>query len=100
MNARASDLPRGNTGFESVAFGIGDHCKDFLKESLNMRMSVLFFYGKRDWMVGPNHYAQVYFPNMVVREMNMGHLSPSPFIGDGPNELARALRHFMKTSGL
>lgn len=48
MNSHISDVPRGNTDFESVAFGVEDYMKDFLDETAKMQMPVLFFYGKKD----------------------------------------------------
>jgi len=98
MNAAISDVPRGNTDFERAAFGINDYYKDFLGETPDMRMPVLFFYGKKDWMVGSEHYRHVRFPNMLLWETGMEHMSP--FLGDNRIELARAISAFAAKSGL
>ena len=42
-------------------------------------MPVLYFYGSTDYMVGPEHYKGLEFPNLLVWENKGGHV---PFIED------------------
>jgi proline iminopeptidase len=98
MNAAISAVPRGNRDFEAVAFGIEDYLVDFLNDSAGMRMPVLFFYGKRDWMIGPEHFKHVRFPNMMLWETNMEHMSP--FLGNNRAELGRAVGAFADRYGM
>jgi proline iminopeptidase len=64
MNVECSDGTHNNNDFFNYAFAIDDYDNDYLKETVNMRMPVLFFYGEKDWCVGPEHYKRVNFPNM------------------------------------
>jgi len=74
MNAACSSMPRGNVDFESVAFSINDYYSDFKKLSSGLKMPVLFFYGKKDWMAGPEHYKGINFPKMLTISSDSEHM--------------------------
>jgi proline iminopeptidase len=94
MNKECSAVPRGNTDFENVAFDINDYYTDFLKESVNIKVPVLYFYGTKDWCVNPNHYKSVKFPNMILWKTGFEHMTP--FIGQNREELIKAINCYIK----
>lgn len=61
-----------------------------------MKMPVLFFYGRTDWAVGPEHYKYVRFPNMLLWGSDVGHV---PFL-ENPADLEKAIAVFQKKYGL
>jgi proline iminopeptidase len=92
MNAACSEVPRGNVDFESIAFSINDYFADFKKETGTMKMPVLFFYGIKDWMIGPEHYKGVNFPNMMLWRNDMAHMSP--FLGNNRTAVLKAIHTY------
>lgn len=77
MAASFDDIPNWNHDLENAAMAVKDYWEDFSKAAPAMNMPVLFFYGRSDWMVGPEHYRQVHFPNMLLFGSNVGHV---PFL--------------------
>ena len=60
--------------------------------TFSISVAVLFFYGQSDWMVGPTHYKQVHFPQMLLWPSAAGHV---PFL-ENPADLARAIHSYRK----
>lgn len=68
-----------NYDFSNHALANGDYWRNFKPLTAKMNMPVLYFYGTNDFMVGPEHYKGVDFPNLLVWENTGGHI---PFIED------------------
>jgi proline iminopeptidase len=59
-----------------------EYLVDFKKAVANVKIPVLFFYGKTDWMVGPNHFKGVSFPEMILWGSDVGHVASLENQGD------------------
>ena len=75
MNASFSEISDWNQDFGSAALRIKDYSKNFRPATKDIRMPVLFFYGKQDWMIGPTHYQSVHFPNAIMWASEVGHVA-------------------------
>ncbi|MGI0106312.1 alpha/beta fold hydrolase [Salinimicrobium sp. WS361] len=64
-----------------------EYWQNFKLLSGSMKMPVLYFYGTHDYMVGPRHYQDLQFSNLLLWENNGGHV---PFIEDS-NDLEKAV---------
>lgn len=73
MSAAMRESPY-NHGQENAALNPQEYFVDFKKATSGMKMPVLYFYGKTDWMVGPNSYKGVNFPRACF--INGIRLSP------------------------
>jgi len=92
MNESFNDIPNWNKDFENTAMSIEDYRMDYKAKTVSIQMPVLFFYGKNDWMAGPNHYKGVNFPNMILWGSDVGHL---PFI-ENKTDLDNAIYSYQK----
>jgi proline iminopeptidase len=91
MNATFDEIPNWNSEFGNTALTINDYWGDFQKETVNMTMPVLFFYGKKDWMVGPEHYKGIKFPNIMLWGSDVGHI---PFI-ENKEDMIKAIESYI-----
>lgn len=87
MNATYSGFENWNYDFGNAAWNYEAYKKNYLPAASKTEIPVLFFYGTTDWMVGPEHYKQVSFPNMLLWESKGGHL---PF-QENRDELEKAI---------
>ena len=93
MDATYSGFENWNYDFGNAAWDFEDYWRNFLPQSQEVNIPVLFYYGTTDWMVGPEHYKKINFPNMLLWESNGGHL---PF-QENTDELEKAiLSYFQK----
>jgi proline iminopeptidase len=74
MNASFGDIPDWNWKMGNLAMHVADYHVNFKPYTAKVKVPVLFFYGKTDWMIGPKHYNGVSFPNMLLWESNVGHM--------------------------
>lgn len=74
MNATYADIENWNYAFGNAAWNFEDYWRNFLPQAKNVKIPVLFYYGTTDWMVGPDHYKQVKFPNMLLWKSEGGHI--------------------------
>lgn len=79
MNASYSEIKNWNNDFGNSALSIGEYWCDYRPYTKKVKKPVLFFYGKTDWMIGPDHYKGVKFSNMMLRSSKAGHM---PFMED------------------
>ncbi|MFD1079528.1 alpha/beta fold hydrolase, partial [Longispora fulva] len=79
-----------NYDFGNAAMSNPEFWQNFKPLSSKMQMPVLFFYGSRDWMIGPEHYKGVNFPNMMLWESEVGHM---PFL-EAKEDLGKAILAF------
>ena len=87
MDSTYQDFPEWNYDLGNHIFNFEDYWKNYLPATKNIDIPVLFFYGTEDWMVGPDHYRQVEFPNAVYRGFEGGHI---PF-QENKKELKKAI---------
>jgi len=92
MNRTFSEIPDWNWEFGNTAMTMNDYTGDFQKETGKIKVPVLFFYGKQDWMVGPEHYKGVKFPNMMLWGSDVGHM---PFI-ENKDDLMKAISSYQR----
>ncbi|SDG23815.1 alpha/beta fold hydrolase [Epilithonimonas hungarica] len=92
MNSSYREITNWNNSFSNVALSIEDYWKDFRKDAGNVKVPVLFFYGKSDWMVGPDHYKKIKFPKMMLWRSDVGHM---PFL-ENQKDLDKAIKAYVK----
>ncbi|HEY8399222.1 MAG TPA: alpha/beta hydrolase [Flavihumibacter sp.] len=92
LDATYSEIPNWNNDFAAVALGMEEFWRDFRKQTVQVKIPVLFFYGHSDWMIGPEHYKGIAFPHMMLRSSNVGHL---PFL-ESRADLEKAISEFLK----
>lgn len=92
MDETFREIPNWNNDFSNAALTVKDYWHDFRPESSEVQQPVLFFYGKTDWAIGPDHHKGVAFPNMLKVGCNVGHV---PFL-EAPDELSDAINSYCK----
>ena len=95
MNSTYGELPSWNGDFSEVAMKMDDYAVDFTESSATVSVPVLFIYSTRDWMIGPEHYKTVKFPEMMLQGIDAVHI---PFFGDNA-DIMQAIRIFRKKYG-
>lgn len=75
----SAEIENFNYDLGRYAMNYPDYWEDFKPLTAKMYMPVLYFYGKTDYMVGPEHYKTLAFSNLMLWESNGGHV---PFIED------------------
>jgi proline iminopeptidase len=95
MSSTFKDVPDWNQDFENIAMSLPDYQADFTAETAEMKMPVLFFYGKTDWAAGPEHHRHVRFPNLLKWGSDTGHV---PFL-ENPTDLEKAIAAFRAQYG-
>lgn len=84
MSVTFSEIKNWNWDSEENIVYTSDYWEDFKKYTTDLRMPVLFFYGKTDWNIGSEHYKGVSFPNMMLWGSDVGHV---PFLENKPDLL-------------
>lgn len=95
LDATYQEIPNWNGSFSSKAFGIEDYWQDYKSKTSAIDIPVLFFYGTKDWMVGPHHYRGINFPNQMLWPIEGGHI---PFM-ENKDELQQAIIAYSTTHG-
>jgi proline iminopeptidase len=88
MSATFGEIAHWNHDFDNAWLDYPEYLADFTQASRNMPMPVLFFYGRSDWMVGPEHYRQVHFPEMMIWGSEVGHVA----ILENKKDLGKAIQ--------
>jgi proline iminopeptidase len=91
MNETYGNFKNWNHDFSNKAMEVADYWTDFTSLCPKINKPVLFFYGKTDWAIGPNHYKKVAFPNMMLWGSNVGHM---PFM-ENKEDLEKAIVVFI-----
>lgn len=78
--------------FSNITFSINDYWKDYTTATSDVKVPVLFFYGKSDWLIGPKHYTKVKFPKSKVVSCETAHF---PFL-ENKKELEEAISQFLQ----
>ena len=74
MNATYKGFYNLNHDYSNAAMTLPDYRKDFKPATAQVNQPVLFFYGTKDWMVGPDHYVDISFPEMLLWKNEGGHI--------------------------
>ena len=90
MNASFGEIENWNWEMGNAVMGVEDYWQDYQGLTSQVKVPVLFFYGKYDWMVGPNHFKGAKFPNIFLWESNVGHM---PFM-ENRSDLEKAIDSF------
>lgn len=90
MDATFGEINNWNHSFSSLALSMPDYWKDYRKLSKQVKVPILFFYGNKDWMVGPDHYKNTEFPIALMWESEVGHM---PFM-EAKADLEKAILTF------
>lgn len=90
LDATYTEIPDWNFDFGNAAFSYDGYWKDFKPATANVNVPVLFYYGTKDWMVGPNHYQGMKFPNKLLWKNDGGHI---PFM-ENKEDLQNAIIAF------
>lgn len=93
MDDTYKDIPNWNHNFSSKALDCQDYWKDFRPETSKVKLPVLVFYGTRDWLVGPDHYKGLNFPNRLLWKSEVGHM---PFM-EAKEDLEKAIKSYLET---
>ena len=95
MNATFREIPNWNNGFAGIGLWHKDYYGiNFKLYTDQIKLPVLFFYGKSDWTIDPMHYKGVNFPNMLLWSSKGGHV---PFMENKP-DLEKAMDQYLKNS--
>ncbi len=87
MNETYGNFSNWNIDFSERAMEVADYWNDFRKLTPKVEQPVLFFYGKTDWAIGPDHYKGISFPNMLLWGSEVGHM---PFL-ENKEDLEKAI---------
>lgn len=87
-----NNFPNWNYDFGNASLDIQDYWKNFKPDTKDIKLPVLYYIGTEDYMVGPDHYKGVNFPNMMLVRKEGGHL---PMI-DHQGELEEAILKYLK----
>lgn len=91
INDTYNGFPNWNGDFGNQAMFIEDYWKDYRDLTSKVVVPVLFYYGTKDWPVGPEHYKGIRFPVMILYGSNVMHF---PFL-ENPRDLENAIDTFI-----
>ncbi len=77
---------------ENSLMQVKEYFQDFRGETARMKVPVLFFSGRTDWMAGPGNYKGVSFPEMLLWQSDVGHV---PFV-ENPVDLEKAIVAYLQ----
>ena len=95
MNRSYGEIPSSNTDFADKSFSFQEYFRDYRPVTAGIKISVLFFCGRHDWAVGPKHYRNVRFPNMILWKSDVGHM---PFL-ENREDMQKAVQAFRERNG-
>ncbi|GAA4326849.1 hypothetical protein GCM10023115_56560 [Pontixanthobacter gangjinensis] len=74
MDATYQGFPNWNYDLGNNVFNFEEYWNKYLSATSDIDIPVLFFHGTKDWMVGPEHYKKVEFPNVLFWQYEGGHI--------------------------
>lgn len=92
MDSTYEGFDNWNYDFGNAAMSNPEYWKNFKPLTSEIETPVLFFYGSKDWMIGPEHYRDVQFPNMMLYKSEVGHI---PFL-EAKEDLMKAIVAFTR----
>lgn len=91
MNMTYRDIENWNPDFSDSFTEYDEYLADFRPVTNTLNMPVLFYYGTSDWMIGPEHYKGIKFPNVLLWPGDTAHM---PFL-ENREDLMNAIREFL-----
>lgn len=92
LDKASAEIESFNYDLSRYAMEYPDYWIDFKPFTADMHMPILYFYGKTDFMVGPEHFKTLKFPNILLWESKGGHV---PFIED-KEDLEKAILAYVE----
>lgn len=92
INQTYGDIDHWNSDFSNQFAGYEEYRYDYTRYTSELDMPVLFFFGTRDWMVGPEHYRTIEFPDLLLWPAETAHM---PFL-EKQEDLLQAIRTFLE----
>jgi len=92
MDATFGEISNWNKDLENNALKAKEYFDDYRKFTADIKMPVLFFYGKTDWMAGPDSYKGVNFPKMMLWGSDVGHVASL----ENKDDLEKAIACYMQ----
>ena len=92
MNKSFEEISDFNNDFSDAYLNYKEYSVDYRPKTSKVTKPVLFFYGKYDWSVGPEHYKGIHFPNMLLWGSEVGHV---PFL-ENKEDMQTAILTFIK----
>ena len=96
MNKTYEAIPNFNYDFGNAALLLDEYWENYKPSTSAVEQPVLFFYGTQDWMVGPEHYKGVEFPEAILWPGEVGHL---PF-QEGKEDLMASILEYKRKYSL
>lgn len=90
INDSYKEISNWNGDQENYIFNYDEYWHDLRIITYQLKMPVLFFYGRFDNMVGAEHYKGVHFPEAILWGCDVGHI---PFL-ENETELEKAIVNF------
>lgn len=91
MNDTYREFESWNTDQSEQILALDEYWVDYRSSTEKVSKPVLFYYGKTDWAIGPEHYLGIKFPEMILWGSELGHM---PFL-ENKADLAKAISSFM-----
>jgi proline iminopeptidase len=91
MNETYSHYKNWNGDFSETGLEVTDYWQDFRKQTSTIKQPVLFYYGYKDWAIGPEHYKGIRFPDMLLWGSDVGHM---PFL-ENKQDLVKAIHAYI-----
>lgn len=92
MDSTWSEVENWNYDFGNAAWDFEAYWRNYKPLAKKTDIPVLFFHGSQDYMVGPDHYKTVEFPNMISWESKVGHI---PF-QENTEDLKKAILTYLR----
>ncbi|MCB7480463.1 alpha/beta fold hydrolase [Christiangramia sediminis] len=74
MDSTWNEVENWNFDLGNKVWAYEDYWRNFKPNTKEVSIPVLFFYGTKDYMVGPDHYKEVQFPDMILWKSEVGHI--------------------------
>lgn len=91
INQTYGDIEQWNPDFSNQFQSYEEYKYDYTRYTSELNMPVLFYFGKRDWMAGPEHYRMIEFPDLLLWPAETAHM---PFL-ENSEDLLQAIRTFL-----
>lgn len=94
MDSVMEEIKNHNYDFSNAVMKLEEYFGNFKPLAAELQFPVLYFYGEKDWMIGPEHFKNLNFPNLLLWNNKGGHI---PFIEER-EDLQNAILKYMSTN--
>lgn len=95
MNKTYESISNFNYDLGNAVMNNEEYFENYKILASGIEFPVLYFYGSKDWMVGPDHYKNLQFPNLLLWESEVGHM---PFL-EAKEDLQEAILTYKLHNG-